>query len=556
MTSSLHVDRLDDLPLLVGLLQQLQLDTILERHVGTHGNTLHTNTVGNGHALLIWLAYLLTAGDHRKVVVADWVAQHAAVLSGCLGVPVVASDFSDDRLSTLLTRLQQPTRWAGVEDALLGHLVTVYDPGLTRVHLDATTVHGYHAPDPEGVMRLGFAKAGGAGLAQLKLMAATSARGQLLACVVLPGNAADQPLYRPMVQRIRRQLGSGRLYVGDSKMATQATRADLVAHGDTYLTPLPLTEAGGDPTAWLAHLPSPGQATTLLWRTPTAGRAPELLGGVWETSRRQTVGGTTWDERVLLVYSRAHAQSKTQALHRQLTAAMEAVRALTPPPKRGQRQFREEAALQTAVARVLERHGVRGLLEMTWAWVAGSTPAAGRYVITNVRVDTEARAAREATLGWRVLVTNAPVASLPADAAVLTYREEYVVERCFHLIKDQPVGIRPLWVRTETQLRGLAYLLTLAARVLVYLEHRLHDALVAEGATVSGLHPGQPHLRTDRPTATRVLAAVVRQEPTRVGRATAAGWQYEVVNVTPLLQRILALLDLPVETYTRIANTS
>lgn len=131
-----------------------------------------------------------------------------------------------------------------------------------------------------------------------------------------------------------------------------------------------------------------------------------------------------------------------------------------------------------------------------------------------------------------------------------------MVERVVHVLNDQPVGLRPLWVRTDTQIRGLAYLLTLAVRVLTNLEHRLHDALTAAGDTLTGLHPGQPHLQTDHPTATRVLATVARQQPTRIGVPTPTGTAYHLVQITPLLQRLLALLGLPADLYTALADTS
>jgi transposase len=217
MTSTYTSDRLDDIPLLVGLLRQLHLECILETHLGTHGNTHLQMAVDNGMAVLVWLVYLLSAGDHRKVVVAEWVAQHAAVLSAALGTPVTASDFSDDRLSTLLSRLQRPACWLGIEEAFFARMLMMYDPGLEHVHLDATTGYGYHTPT-DGLMRMGFAKSGTpSGRAQVKLMAATTARGQLVACAVAPGNTADSPLYLPLIHRVRRQVGAGRLYVGDSK---------------------------------------------------------------------------------------------------------------------------------------------------------------------------------------------------------------------------------------------------------------------------------------------------------------------------------------------------
>jgi hypothetical protein len=85
MTPPHTVDRLDDLPLLVGLMRQLRLDAILETHRGTHGNTRRQMDVGNGLAMLVRLVYLMAAGDHRKVVGAAWVEQHAAVRAAARG---------------------------------------------------------------------------------------------------------------------------------------------------------------------------------------------------------------------------------------------------------------------------------------------------------------------------------------------------------------------------------------------------------------------------------------------------------------------------------------
>jgi transposase len=182
---------------------------------------------------------------------------------------------------------------------------------------------------------------------------------------------------------------------------------------------------------------------------------------------------------------------------------------------------------------------------VTWQVDAGTGRTPDRLVITQITRQREALATRQATLGWRVMVTHAERTALSATDALLAYREEYVVERFFHVLKDEPVGLRPFWVRTDTQLRGLAYLLTVAARVLTYLEHRLHDSLVEDGETLTGLPPGQPHIRTDHPTAKRVLETVTRQQPSRIGVAGETNWQYHVINLTPLVQRLIALVNLP-----------
>jgi len=121
--------------------------------------------------------------------------------------------------------------------------VTVYDLPLNGVRLDATTSAGYHQPTPDGLMQHGHSKDHRPDLPQLKLMAAAAEpTGQLIASDVVSGQSADDSLYTPLLRRVRTLLGRrGLLYSGDCKMAARAIRADIVAHGDLYLTALPHT---------------------------------------------------------------------------------------------------------------------------------------------------------------------------------------------------------------------------------------------------------------------------------------------------------------------------
>ena len=74
------------------------------------------------------------------------------------------------------------------------------------------------------------------------MAAAAEPSGHLIASNVYSGQRADDPLYTPLIQRLREILRqSGLLYTGDSKMAALATRAEIAAHRDYYLMPLPLT---------------------------------------------------------------------------------------------------------------------------------------------------------------------------------------------------------------------------------------------------------------------------------------------------------------------------
>jgi len=203
------------------------------------------------------------------------------------------------------------------------------------------------------------------------------------------------------------------------------------------------------------------QEATLLW----AGE--HLLGAGYEFARPLTavVNGQRgcWTERVQVVRSRALAQRQEATLEKHLVAAEAALSALTPAPGRGKRQIRDEAAMQTAVAAVLERYEVAGLLTARWErhetavsrYVGRGrggrhrptrTEIGVRYVLTDIECNEPAIAARRHRLGWRVQVTSAPADQLSLTEAMVHYRKGWVLERDFHVVKDFPLGLSPLFV--------------------------------------------------------------------------------------------------------------
>ena len=81
-------------------------------------------------------------------------------------------------------------------------------PPLEQIRLDSTTSYGFHTPGDGGLMQLGHRKDHRPDLAQFKLMAAAAEpTGQLIATTVHPGDAADDPLYLPIIERVRTILG-------------------------------------------------------------------------------------------------------------------------------------------------------------------------------------------------------------------------------------------------------------------------------------------------------------------------------------------------------------
>jgi len=129
-------------------------------------------------------------------------------------------------------------------------------------------------------MQKGHSKDHRPDLPQLKLMAAAVQPGGLcIACDVHAGHKADDPLYTPVITRVRQITGqSGLLYAGDCKMAALATRAELAAHGDFYLMPLPLTqETAVQFEHWIGAVVDGPQVPELIWHEDKLLGAAGLL---------------------------------------------------------------------------------------------------------------------------------------------------------------------------------------------------------------------------------------------------------------------------------------
>lgn len=152
-------------------------------------------------------------------------------------------DFTDDRLQAVLRYLNHDEQWLLYEQAQGQHIIKVYNLPQEVVRLDTTTASTYQEENPDGLLRQGVSKDHRPDLAQLKVMLGTlDPLGMPLATQVVSGNRADDPLYIPAIEQIRRVLNqTGVLYVGDSKMAALGTRYAIHSQDDHYLTPLPAT---------------------------------------------------------------------------------------------------------------------------------------------------------------------------------------------------------------------------------------------------------------------------------------------------------------------------
>ena len=177
-----------------------------------------------------------------------------------------------------------------------------------------------------------------------------------------------------------------------------------------------------------------------------------------------------------------------------------------------------------------------------------------RYAITAVTRDEAAIAALTETFGWRAYVTDVAAADLSLEAAVLTYRAEWRIERDYHRLKSAPLSIAPLFVKRDDQVVGMIHLLSIAIRLLTLIEFVVRRALQQAHATLVGLHKENPKKVTATPTTERLLQAfahitlTVIHFPDRVIR--------HITPLTSLQVDILHRLGLSPDIYHSLARNS
>ncbi|MBN3878700.1 hypothetical protein [Nostoc sp. JL23] len=157
-------------------------------------------------------------------------------------------------------------------------------------------------------------------------------------------------------------------------------------------------------------------------------------------------------------------------------------------------------------------------------------------------------------LGWRVYVTNQASSLLSLKQAVRCYRGEYLAERGFARIKGFPLSLTPIYLQREDHITGLIRLLSIGLRVLTLLEFQVRSSLKSSEEKLAGLYTGNPKRETARPTAELILATF--QEITLILIETKNEVYAHLANLSPLQQRILALLGFTITIYTQLDGQS
>lgn len=561
-------ERVDDLPLLLAHQQEMGIGELINKHCQMHG---HWQGASAGAITMSWLAYILSEGDHRLNQVAEWYAKREKTIGHYIGEEMVPNDFRDDRLAIILKTLSKDETWSAMESELTKRCIRVYDLTVEAIRLDTTTVSGHWAITEAGLFQYGHSKDHRPDLPQLKVMLATlDPLGMPIATQVVSGNRADDPLYLPAITAVQATLAKPwLLYIGDAKMAAFTTRATMHQQESYYLCPL--SEVQMSPTQLLAvlqpRLNEPhAVALTPVNRVQADGQVVHIAD-LFERAVAQSATIdeklVTWTERQIFTRSDKYAQSQTQSLRTQLSRAQAEILALNER-KQGKPLLTTKADYAAAVADILAKRQLQGLLTIDYQTTIQRRPVRQyrnnparveqtETIVVSADLNHAAVEQQVQTLGWRVYVTNAPIAKLPPEHAVVAYREQFTEERAFGRLKGKPLSLSPMYLEIDDHATGLVRLLSLGLRILSLLEYSVRKTLALHDLSLAGLYAGNPKRTTNRPTAENLLSAFKDIILTAIHHQDSV--VYFLNPLSELQSRILSLLGFDNSLYTDLARS-
>ena len=578
--SQLHIERVDNLPVILHWLLKMQVQVIIDGIWYPHSNWAG---LSYGQVAVLFVSYIIHQRSHRLSSMEQWVKEHHTVLEQVTGWSIGDKEATDDRLGIMLDALgSDKEQSVEFQRQLGGQVIQAYELPTKVGRYDTSSFSVHHAPaDGEqpahDLLRFGHSKDKRPDLVQFKQGLGTlDPAGVPLVTHTLSGETADDGLYLSAWDEMCQTIGhTDWLYVADCKAAACLTRATVDHNGGHYLFPLPMT---GQRPAWLRQqLRDPSNEPETIYLPELTDKAcPETLpefdeGCNRRDKRPQAVGqgfvvkrtleadlaaGTphTWDEQWFVSQSFAHAERTKRSLQRRVSRTVDMLHSMRPKSKETARDWQQRAdhLLKQRKMGDYVTATVHETVTTTKRYLKPGRPTPNSpyrlieqcHLSLDVQIDETALDEACRLAGWRIYVNNDEPDDISLPQATAYYRDEWLVERGWHRFKKGDLPALPLFLRIPERIIGLMLLLFVALQALTLIEFVARRNLEAQKTEIAGLVPGNPKNKTARPTAERLLAAfttlhfVVETDHTQV-----RGYLNE--TLTPLQQQILLLLELP-----------
>ncbi len=356
------------------------------------------------------------------------------------------------------------------------------------------------------------------------------------------------------------------LYITDCKAGALETRVIISKEGGSYLFPSPMT--GEVPELLQDYVLNPPSEPDKIVLDPRVAHAMKEDAEKRVTGEGFTVTReieTISDEKVheqteqwMISQSYAHAKRKIKGFEKRQAKADGGLKKLKPKKDENLSEFQKRAEL------ILKKYKVRDFIlpEVTESvkrkrkYIGRGRPGPNRpYKMEKIRKSAlsfkhndKAIEEFKALAGWRIFVTNVPPEGMSLTQSSEYYRDEYLVERGFHRLKRGCLPALPLFLRIDERIKGLMLILTIALQALTLLEFVIRRELAENQETLAGLVPGNPKIKTHRPTAERLLSQFKNLHMIVENTETQTeAWLFETLNSLQL--KILSLLNIPEEIY-------
>ena len=555
-----RIERVDTIPLINAMLVNMGVEEVIDSIFKPHGNW---GGLSYGKLSVLFVTYVLHSLTHRLSSMESWAKEHKTVIEQITGWKLTDKDCTDDRLCRLVQELGHDMEMIYEYQLQMSpRLVSGYQLPTDVGRYDTTSFNVWHQQKnlQNGLLALGHSKDHRPDLLQYKQgLAVLDPAGIPILSETIPGNSADDPLYFPAWERMVKMIGSPNfLYVADCKAASLETRAGIDHGKGSYLFPLPMT--GETPKNIRELVLNPTQTVQDITLTPKSDdEEVRVVGKGFAVNRNLAASlpnGEThsFEEQWMITLSDAHAKRQIQSFIARMEKAINKVSNLKPKTDETADCFhaRAQKIVDNAKLHDFLHVEVNEAITLEKKYVNRGRPGPNspfktvevRTISVQVHRNEAAIEEFKALAGWRIYVTNVPADRMTVNQSTQYYRDEWLVERGFHRFKKGQIPALPLFLRIPERIKGLMLLLTVALQVLTLMEFMARRELAKSNETISGLVPGNPKMKTNRPTAERMLSQfhnlnLLIQEERRTVQATLLG------GLTMLQKRILLLLRLP-----------
>lgn len=544
-------------PLIRGLIDKLNITEIIDEQASKAAKQAKLSVGTRIKAMII---QILT--DRKALYrMEEWYAEQDVEL--LVGPGVEAQDLNDDALSRALDHLGKMDFNSLYSKVAMQGLALLQDPSTARfLHMDTTSlsVYGQYEKKQEDdslTITHGYSKDYRPDLKQFKFGLACT-EGLPVYGDVHDGNTNDGKWTQEVLPTLKKCYAIEALQdcplIGDAAFVTKENLKQVRKLGVSFLSRLPeryalaeklKTLANRKPSAWesLESLHTGKEAATYrvqgIEETLDGHRYRFLIvqSSALDKRKKQAIEHALHNEKKTLEKAMAQEAKKTY------TCKSDACQALTTWLNEHPSVYRIQA--ETVAMEIPAKRGL-------------GRPRKDQASITVYQNRFTLHPPPEAMIEERryqassfVLITNLLDTNIyPNEALLRGYKEQYRVEQRFRFLKS-PYFVGSLYFQKPERVQSFGWVMLLALMVYSYLQQAIRTALKKEEKPL--LLPGKR--KSFHPTGLAILELLEYELILQV--KTPTGWFRQLrSNKEPQLPRILQLLQLDPNTYTRVPNNA